>query len=92
MPSGGTGYHCSSNVTIPLIATTMVDTPIETVIINLSEECELNADELAFFKAQTKIQDDEELKNHIAAVRDKAFKIHPYPCIKRMGYVMTTEA
>ena len=70
----------------------MVDTPIETVIINLSEERELNADELAFFKAQTKIQDDEELKNHIAAVRDKAFKIHPYPCIKRMGYVMTTEA
>ncbi|KAF8732670.1 hypothetical protein AX14_004106 [Amanita brunnescens Koide BX004] len=61
----------------------MVEIPTE--IISLSDQYELSADELVFFKAQTKIQDDEELKNHIVAVRDKAFKIYPYPCIKRLG-------
>ena len=66
----------------------MVETP--TTIINLSEEYELTVDELAFFKAQTKIQDDEELKSHIVAVQAKALKVFPYPCIKRLGYVVTT--
>jgi hypothetical protein len=65
----------------------MVEIPTE--IISLSDQYELIADELVFFKAQTKIQDDEELKNHIVVVRDKAFKIYPYPCIKRLGYGMT---
>jgi hypothetical protein len=51
---------------------------------------ELDADELAFFKAQTKIQDDDELKSHITAVQAKAYKFYPYPCIKRLGYVVTT--
>ena len=59
-----------------------------TKTINLSEEYELDADELAFFKAQTKIQDDEEVKSHIAAVQAKALTVHPYPCIKKLGYVV----
>ena len=41
----------------------------------------LNEDELAFFKAQTKIDDEEELKNHISAVQAKAYSIYPYRCI-----------
>ena len=45
----------------------MGETPTE--IINLSTEFELNVDSLAFFKAQTKIQDDDEVKSHIAAVK-----------------------
>ena len=68
----------------------MAEKPTET--IDLSDEYELNADEFAFFKAQTKIHDDEELKNHIAAIRTKAYTFYPYPCIKRLGYVMTIEA
>ena len=41
----------------------------------------LTEDELAFFKAQTKIDDEDELKNHISAVRAKAYNIYPYRCI-----------
>ena len=48
----------------------MVEKPTETM--DLSDEYELDADELAFFKAQIKIQDEEELKNHITAVRTEA--------------------
>ena len=65
----------------------MVETP--TKIINLSDEYELSVDELAFFKARTKIHDDDELKSHIAAIQAKASKVFPYPCIKRLGYVVT---
>ena len=68
----------------------MVETP--TTITNLSEEYELTVDELAFFKAQTKIQDDEEVKSHIAAVKAKALKVFPYPSIKRLGYVVPAYA
>lgn len=42
----------------------------------------LNESELAFFKAQTKIDDEDELKNHIAAVQAKAYDIYPYRCIR----------
>ena len=68
----------------------MGETPTE--IINLSTEFELNVDSLAFFKAQTKIQDDDEVKSHIAAVKAKALKVFPYPSIKRLGYVVSAYA
>ena len=52
---------------------------------------ELEGDELAFFKAQTKIQDDDEVKRHIAAVQAEAYKHYPYACIKWPAqYVVTT--
>ncbi|KAJ6513409.1 hypothetical protein C8R45DRAFT_813407 [Mycena sanguinolenta] len=44
-------------------------------------------DELAFLKQQTKIQDEEELKAHVFAVQKKAYKVCPYPCIRRFGFV-----
>ena len=63
----------------------MVEIPTETIKIHNDE---LDADELAFFKARTKIQDDDELRSHIATVEAKALKVYPYP-VKRSGYVVT---
>jgi hypothetical protein len=57
--------------------------------IKFEDEYELDADELAFYKAQTKIQGDEELKTHIAAVQANALQVFPYPCIKMLGYAVT---
>ncbi|KAI0322178.1 hypothetical protein OF83DRAFT_20012 [Amylostereum chailletii] len=42
--------------------------------------------ESAFFKQQTGIQDDEELKSHIVDIQAKAFAVHPYPCIRRFAW------
>ncbi|KAF9219079.1 hypothetical protein BS17DRAFT_437260 [Gyrodon lividus] len=39
----------------------------------------------AFFKSQTGITDDEELKQHILEVQEAAYKVAPYPCI--VGFV-----
>ncbi|KZT13254.1 uncharacterized protein LAESUDRAFT_719592 [Laetiporus sulphureus 93-53] len=47
---------------------------------------DLEEDELAFFKSQTGIQDEEELKQHIMKVQEDAFEIHPYPCIRRFAF------
>jgi hypothetical protein len=41
----------------------------------------LDADEKAFFKEQTGIVDDEELKRHIIRVQREAYAVFPYPCI-----------
>ncbi|KIK79942.1 hypothetical protein PAXRUDRAFT_833842 [Paxillus rubicundulus Ve08.2h10] len=38
-----------------------------------------------FFKAQTGITDDKELKQHIFEVQEAAYKVAPYPCI--VGFV-----
>ena len=46
----------------------------------------LTKDELAFFKAQTGIDDEEELKNHIFAIQAKAYSVFPYPCIRNFMF------
>ncbi|TFK50833.1 hypothetical protein OE88DRAFT_1712763 [Heliocybe sulcata] len=46
----------------------------------------LGEEESAFFKSQTGIADDEELKKHILTVQDKAYKVYPYPCIRRFAF------
>ncbi|EPT05431.1 hypothetical protein FOMPIDRAFT_127976 [Fomitopsis schrenkii] len=46
------------------------------------ESYRLAEDEIAFHKAQTGIQDDEELKSHIIAVQRDAYEVFPYPCIR----------
>ncbi|KAG7448618.1 uncharacterized protein BT62DRAFT_929708 [Guyanagaster necrorhizus] len=43
-------------------------------------------DEVAFFKSQTGIDNDEELRSHIFAIQEEAYKIYPYPCIHRFGF------
>ncbi|EGO24560.1 hypothetical protein SERLADRAFT_390015, partial [Serpula lacrymans var. lacrymans S7.9] len=46
----------------------------------------LGQEETAFFKAQTGIHNDDELKTHILAIQEKAWKIHPYRCIRRFAF------
>ncbi|KDQ58877.1 hypothetical protein JAAARDRAFT_33617 [Jaapia argillacea MUCL 33604] len=46
----------------------------------------LDEEESEFFKAETGIHDDEELRTHIVAVQEKAYKVHPYPCIRRFAF------
>ncbi|SJK99966.1 uncharacterized protein ARMOST_03277 [Armillaria ostoyae] len=48
---------------------------------------ELADNETAFFKAQTGIQDDAALKNHILTIQEEAYKVNPYPCIRRFAFV-----
>jgi len=43
-------------------------------------------DEIAFFKTETGISDDEALKDHIINIQKKAYSIYPYPCIQRFGF------
>ncbi|KAK0459029.1 uncharacterized protein EV420DRAFT_1479667 [Desarmillaria tabescens] len=43
-------------------------------------------DEVAIIKSQTGIEDDEELKRHILAIQEEAYKLEPYPCIRRFGF------
>ncbi|KAL4250087.1 hypothetical protein ABKN59_005977 [Abortiporus biennis] len=42
--------------------------------------------ELAFFRQQTGIQDEKELKAHILKVQKEAYEVFPYPCIQRFGF------
>ncbi|KAI0066719.1 hypothetical protein BV25DRAFT_1796809 [Artomyces pyxidatus] len=46
----------------------------------------LDEDETAFFKAQTGIQDDEELKKHLLQGQADAYKVFPYPCIRKFAW------
>ncbi|EIW85718.1 hypothetical protein CONPUDRAFT_48616 [Coniophora puteana RWD-64-598 SS2] len=46
----------------------------------------LKPDESAFFKAQTGIANDDELKKHIVAIQKKAYKVFPYSCILRFAF------
>ncbi|KAI0087629.1 hypothetical protein BDY19DRAFT_954634 [Irpex rosettiformis] len=41
-----------------------------------------NPEALAFFRVETGIQDDEELKTHIFSIQKEAFSICKYPCIR----------
>ncbi|KAK2467536.1 hypothetical protein APHAL10511_000391 [Amanita phalloides] len=46
----------------------------------------LDPEELAFFKAQTKIADEEELKKHITDIQTRAYKATAYPYVKAFGF------
>jgi len=46
----------------------------------------LGEQEAVFFKSQTKIQDDEELRQHIIDVQKKAYAVHPYRCILTFSF------
>ncbi|KZT21766.1 hypothetical protein NEOLEDRAFT_1138979 [Neolentinus lepideus HHB14362 ss-1] len=46
----------------------------------------LTDEERAFMKSQTGIESDDELKKHIIALQEKAWKVYPYPCIWRFGF------
>ncbi|KAI0275325.1 hypothetical protein BC834DRAFT_43972 [Gloeopeniophorella convolvens] len=42
--------------------------------------------ETVFFKQQTGIQDDGALKAHLLSIQAEAYKVHPYPCIRRFSW------
>ncbi|KAG6331893.1 hypothetical protein ID866_7199, partial [Astraeus odoratus] len=43
--------------------------------------------ELAFLKATTGIENEEELRAHVLVVQKKAYKVVPYPCIYTFGFI-----
>ncbi|KAK0469998.1 uncharacterized protein EV420DRAFT_1298372 [Desarmillaria tabescens] len=47
---------------------------------------ELAGNETAFFKVKTGIEDDAALKNHILTIQEEAYKVFPYPCIRRFAF------
>ncbi|KAI0322176.1 hypothetical protein OF83DRAFT_1167836 [Amylostereum chailletii] len=64
---------------------TAVDTPLHLRSLDPSLY-DLSEEESTFFKQQTGIQDDEELKAHILDIQAKAFAVHPYPCIRHFAW------
>ncbi|KZV95796.1 hypothetical protein EXIGLDRAFT_610045 [Exidia glandulosa HHB12029] len=56
------------------------ETPLDPSILSLAD------DEANFFKSQTGISTDEELREHVVAVQRKAFTVWPYPCIRRFAF------
>ncbi|THH28427.1 hypothetical protein EUX98_g5754 [Antrodiella citrinella] len=43
-------------------------------------------DELEFYRKETGIQDAEKIKAHILQVQADAYKVYPYPCIRRFSF------
>ncbi|PCH33460.1 hypothetical protein WOLCODRAFT_135149 [Wolfiporia cocos MD-104 SS10] len=54
--------------------------------IPLDEVYSLNEQDSVFFKSQTGIQDEAELKQHILKVQADALAVHPYPCIRYLSF------
>ncbi|KIJ66722.1 hypothetical protein HYDPIDRAFT_85606 [Hydnomerulius pinastri MD-312] len=52
-----------------------------------AELYKLSPEDAAFFKAQTGIDNDEALKEHILAVQERAYKVVPYPCIRSFTFL-----
>ncbi|GAW09016.1 protein [Lentinula edodes] len=59
---------------------------LETRTISLSH-LTLNQDELAFYKRQTGIHEEEKLKERIAEIAQKALDVYPYHCIWTFGFL-----
>ncbi|KAI9461142.1 hypothetical protein HD554DRAFT_2028371 [Boletus coccyginus] len=47
----------------------------------------LNAKSLAFYKSTTGIHDDDQLKEHILDVQERAYAVAPYPCIRFLSFL-----
>ncbi|KAJ7590107.1 hypothetical protein C8J56DRAFT_588891 [Mycena floridula] len=47
----------------------------------------LEEDQLGFFRSQTGIDDEEELRAHVLAVQAKAYEIYKYPCIRSFSFL-----
>ncbi|EDR08693.1 uncharacterized protein LACBIDRAFT_297150 [Laccaria bicolor S238N-H82] len=46
-----------------------------------------DSEELAFYKSETGIADEEQLKKHIIAAQTKAYEVYGYPCIRSFGFM-----
>ncbi|KAE9390976.1 hypothetical protein BT96DRAFT_959659 [Gymnopus androsaceus JB14] len=51
-----------------------------------------NLESLNFFKSQTGIKDDEELKDHIMRIQSRAYELYQYPCIRVFDFTKLTMA
>ncbi|KAG1750827.1 hypothetical protein EDB19DRAFT_1893347 [Suillus lakei] len=62
---------------------TLGDVTFQTAVIPTIDTSHYNLSpaQIAFFKTQIGIDDDEDLKRHILEVQAKAYKVAPYPCI-----------
>ncbi|KAI0061715.1 hypothetical protein BV25DRAFT_1870697 [Artomyces pyxidatus] len=76
------------------MAEVVVETPVpppkpeSASIYELDESLyRLDDEESAFFKAQTGIQDDTELKKHLLQIQAEAYAIYPYPCIRMFTWL-----
>jgi len=47
----------------------------------------LSPEQASFFKAQTGIDDDDDLRSHILKVQEKAYEIFPYVCIRSLTFL-----
>lgn len=47
----------------------------------------ITPEELDFVREQTGIQSDVALREHILNVQAEAFRVHPYPCIRRFAFI-----
>ncbi|XP_006455459.1 hypothetical protein AGABI2DRAFT_75738 [Agaricus bisporus var. bisporus H97] len=54
--------------------------PLDPTLLHLNEQ------DAEFFKSQTRIRDDDALKNHIIEVQRKAYEIHHYRCIQNFSF------
>ncbi|KAI0662440.1 hypothetical protein C8Q70DRAFT_559967 [Cubamyces menziesii] len=68
------------------IANALAQVPLveDTYALRVEEE------DLKFMRAQTGITDDIELKRHILQVQAEAYRVFPYPCIRRFVFVRST--
>ncbi|KAG2055200.1 hypothetical protein BDR06DRAFT_1020442 [Suillus hirtellus] len=78
----GTATHNNSTTLLGDVTFRMASAPtVDTSLYSLSSE------QAEFFKAQTGINDDEDLKRHILEVQAKAYKVAPYPCIRSFVFL-----
>ncbi|KAF7297615.1 hypothetical protein MKEN_01384500 [Mycena kentingensis (nom. inval.)] len=47
----------------------------------------LSDSERAFLKIETGIHNEDELKEHVMSMAKAAMAVHPYPCIRRLGFI-----
>jgi len=45
-----------------------------------------DSEELAFFLTETRITSESALKSHLIDVQARAYKVYPYPCIRRFAF------
>ncbi|OCH88600.1 hypothetical protein OBBRIDRAFT_795071 [Obba rivulosa] len=54
---------------------------------SLETDFRIRPEEWAFLKAQTGIDDNDELKKHVVKIQADAYAIYPYPCIRLFAFI-----
>ncbi|KAG6373878.1 hypothetical protein JVT61DRAFT_6031 [Boletus reticuloceps] len=64
-----------------------VSAVVKPYTVPLAAAYELSPEQATFFKAQTGIDDDDDLRSHILKVQEKAYEIFPYTCIRSLTFL-----